>query len=144
MIHLAKIYKIISLVSIFKMKYNKIQITDRQRVFAAHEDEKDWKVLARTLEDYGTFLASPPRRTSQSKTSRNQPPHSYFHWLEYKQDTPKKREKATSKNIEDAVELCKSVADSAVTLPQLQQNLTPEIDLNVTLNTIKNWLDCKL
>ena len=31
------------------MKYNNIRLTDRQRVIAAHEDERDWKLLARTL-----------------------------------------------------------------------------------------------
>ena len=107
------------------MKYNKIQITDRQRIIAAHEDEKDWKVLARTL---GINL-----RTA-------------YHWLENKQETPKKRGRATSKKTEEAVELLvKCVEDDpAITLAQLQIKLTTEIDLNVSLNTIKNWLDCKL
>ena len=102
------------------MKYNKIQITDRQRIIAAHEDEKDWKVLARTL---GINL-----RTA-------------YHWLENKQETPKKRRRAPSKKTEKAVELLVP----AITLEQLQTKLTMDIDLNVSLyTTIKNWLDFKL
>ena len=61
-----------------------------------------------------------------------------YHWLENKQDTPKKRGRATSKKLKRRVELLVKCEDEA----QLQRKLTMDIDLNESLNTIKNWLDC--
>ena len=107
------------------VSYKKNSTLDRERIIEAFKNEEDWRALARTL------VVNP--RTA-------------YHWLRNDQPTPKTRGRATTKKTpEIAAFITRCVeGDSAITLKQLKERLATELDVNVCVNTVKNWLDLEL
>ncbi|XP_022902532.1 uncharacterized protein [Onthophagus taurus] len=109
-----------------RVKYNKISISDRERIIKAHEEGKDWRATATAL---GVNV-----RTA-------------YEWLKKDQSLPKKKGgNASSKKtaaISDA--LVRWIEeDSTITLKGLCDHVSNEFQVNVCQNTMKNWLDGQL
>ena len=108
-----------------KMKYNKISPNDRKRVIDAFNNEDDWKTVAKTL---GINLSTATT------------------WIQNKQETPKKKGGRISKKTPEVVLLLLTELEKNVslTLIELKRIIFQNLGLDVSINTIKNWLDGEL
>ena len=107
------------------MKYNKISPSDRMRVVDAFNNEEDWKSLCKTL---GINV----------KTAST--------WFEKKVEIPKKKGGKISKKSPEIIAslLAKIEENASTTLLELKTLVFRDFNLDVTINTIKNWLDAEL
>lgn len=107
------------------MKYNKINENDRKRVFEAYENGEDWKSMARTL-------------GINHKTA--------YKWLYNNHKYAKKKGGGKSKKTEQIVETLSAAIENnaSITLLELKQMVRLRFQLDVAINTLKNWLDREL
>ena len=105
------------------MKYKKTSAEDRKRICEAFKEEQDWKAIAKTL---GINI----------KTA--------YKWIFNNQVAPKKkRGRLVSKKRPEIVTAILSAIEenSSETLSQLKAPIRTQFNLDVSVNTVKNWLD---
>ena len=107
------------------MKYRKISLDDRRRVFEAYNENKNWKELAKTL--------GIPLRTAYGWFEKNR-----IEPMKKGGSKPKKTEKIMNFIIEHIEK------EPSVTLTQLAELIFVKFNVSVVINTVKNWLDGEL
>lgn len=107
-------------------KYKKRNLDARRKILEVHENGGDWKsvcevyeVNERTAYDWIRQNQREPRPKGGCKTSRKSPEliNALLKWIEN---------------------------DCQITLKQCRELLLQEFQINVCVNTVKNWLDCEL
>ena len=112
----------LSEIKTFKMKYNKTSARDRQRIIEAFNNEEDWKKVANAL-------------GVNAKTA--------YRWLKNKQVFPKKKGGNNKKKCPEILRTLTTAIEEnvSITLSQLRRKVQHDHDIDVCVNTIKNWLD---
>ena len=106
------------------MKYNKIFPSDGKRVVDAFNNEEDWKSLCKTLGITVETVST---------------------WFEKKVEIPKnKLSKISKKSAEIIASLLAKIEENAsTTLLELKKFVFRDFNLDVNINTMKNWLDAE-
>ena len=107
------------------MKYKKISELERKMVFEAFKEERDWRATAKSL---------------------GVNPRTAYHWLRKSQGTSKSRGGSLSRKTPAVVKIIEEriEAEPSVTLRQIKEELMHKLNVDVCLNTVKNWLDGEL
>ena len=107
------------------MKYKKINEIERKMIFEAHQEDRNWREVARSL-------------GVNEKTA--------YIWLRNEQASPKRRGGSQTKKTQAIVDFLTSLIEEkpSITLREMQENIRCSFNFTLGINTVKNWLDGEL